>query len=138
MEEAYQKALIVLWELSESKLGCEPDNVYTWVTTVLRRREIDKYRAEKRKGIHVSIDDDSMALGVRSDDDTEELKRIESLFGCHSKSLDLDLKLLFEKHIAGYKYKEIAKMHNLPIGTIRSKLSRACKKVKKSLEVNNG
>jgi RNA polymerase sigma-70 factor (ECF subfamily) len=50
------------------------------------------------------------------------------------RNLDDDQRVPFEMHVKGYKYKEIAKDLNLPIGTVKSRIFLTRKKLSEQLK----
>ncbi|AEM79446.1 RNA polymerase, sigma-24 subunit, ECF subfamily [Thermoanaerobacter wiegelii Rt8.B1] len=62
----------------------------------------------------------------------------------YSEVMDILMKLSYEKravfilkHYYGYKYQEIAKIMNCPVGTVRSRLHNAIKEIMSELERRN-
>jgi RNA polymerase sigma-70 factor (ECF subfamily) len=49
------------------------------------------------------------------------------------RELDDSQRIPFERHVAGYKYKEIAEELNLPIGTVKSRIFLTRKKLSEKL-----
>jgi len=50
------------------------------------------------------------------------------------ENLEEDLRIPFLMYFEGYKYKEIADQFNLPIGTVKSRIFLARKKLMKDLK----
>lgn len=107
----------------------ESTNLKAWLFTIMKNTFINSYRrAVKTNQIMQSNADLAMARAFKDNynDMTESriaakeiLKKIEGL--------DDQYKIPFTKHYNGYKYEEIAKEMQLPLGTIKSRIFLARK-----------
>lgn len=107
----------------------ESTNLKAWLFTIMKNTFINSYRrAVKTNQIMQSNADIAMARAFKDNynDMTESriaakeiLKKIEGL--------DDQYKIPFTKHYNGYKYEEIAKEMQLPLGTIKSRIFLARK-----------
>lgn len=99
-------------------------NINAWAYTIMKNTFINNYRRSKKSNTVV--------------DDSKDLYQLNSLQKTHSinpeadynhgeimttiRQLEDEQRIPFEKHVAGYKYKEIADDMNLPIGTVKSRI----------------
>lgn len=109
---------------------------FTWVYTVTYRTFLDRARKEKRRSSiaqMVPLDENS---GVANSQNTEELA--DSLVGQElSKAFDsldqIHAEVLIIIDVQGSSYEQAAKDLGIPVGTVRSRLSRARLTLKKVL-----
>jgi len=110
-------------------------NCKAWLYRIMKNTFINKYRSDAKRPGHVDYDTvepfiESMKDTRFKDPDTPEDLIIND---CMSDEIDAAMvklpyyfrKVLFLSDIAGYSYKEIADVLSCPIGTVRSRLSRA-------------
>lgn len=115
-------------------------NINAWAYTIMKNTFINNYRRSKKSNTVV--------------DDSKDLYQLNSLQKTHSinpeadynhgeimtaiRQLEDEQRIPFEKHVAGYKYKEIADDMNLPIGTVKSRIFLTRQKLSQKLkEFNN-
>ena len=105
-------------------------NFKAWVFTIMRNIFINQYRRKVKSG---TIFDNSKDLFMLSNATTGE-----STTSNYMTSLELnkqinklsdEYKKPFEMHHEGYKYKEIADQLDIPIGTVKSRIFIARKKL---------
>ena len=105
-------------------------NFKAWVFTIMRNIFINQYRRKVKSG---TIFDNSKDLFLisNSTSNTETPLEMISVKDINSKiaSLSDDYKEPFEMHFAGFKYKEIADKLNIPIGTVKSRIFIARKRL---------
>ena len=109
-----------------------PDNPAAWLTTVARRRLIDRVRRDRRGGEleHIAADlelrDPSPAVARVLEDD-----RLELVFACCHPSLPTDAQLaLTLRSLGGLTTAEIARAFLVPEATMAQRLVRAKRKIK--------
>ncbi len=111
-------------------------NFKGWIFTIMRNIFINNYRQSVRQAtiIDSTIDLYHLNLPQKSGFDSPE--------GSYSvkeiiKTIDLfcdEYRVPFSLHVAGYKYSEISEMLNLPIGTVKSRIFFARKRMQKALK----
>ncbi len=111
-------------------------NFKAWVYTIMKNKFINDYR--KNKKIRNAFGDfnldfcrffsmEKFYLDPDSIHNTKELHR-------NIDSLEDEYRIPFTMFFDGYKYKEIARKLDLPIGTVKSRIFFTRKKLKKSLQ----
>lgn len=111
-------------------------NINAWAYTIMKNTFINNYRRAKKSNTIV--------------DNSKDLYQLNSLQKNHSISPETDYnhgeimtairqledeqRIPFEKHVAGYKYKEIAEEMNLPIGTVKSRIFLSRQKLSNKLK----
>ena len=113
-----------------------PDsNLEGWTYTILKNTFINNYRRSlrhktlnviKKEGVPQSYPYSSVTDNPESIYSSRELEKAID-------KLDDNVKLPFKMHYEGYKYKEIAKSLKLNLGTVKSKIFFARKKLMKQL-----
>lgn len=109
-------------------------NFKAWVFTIMRNIFINQYRrtVKARTIFDHSKDDYVTNLAGKNESNPSNLliaKEIKEQIS----NLDVDYKKPFEMHYLGFKYKEIAKELDIPIGTVKSRIFIARQKLMNSL-----
>ena len=114
-------------------------NFKAWMTTIMRNNFINDYRKKKtRNQVMESVEDFSYLLDNRvSLDNGESVIMRKELQGM-IEELSEDLQMAFSMFLNGYHYAEIAKSANVPIGTIKSRIFFARKKLRARIKENYG
>ena len=113
----------------------EPDtNFKGWMYTIMRNLFINNYRRSVRElnFLDSNFTDYAQIQVAKDDDKFEETYDLKLLYRIINKLPD-DTKQPFMMFVSGLKYKEIAEKMDLPIGTIKSRLHFARKKLQKDL-----
>lgn len=110
-------------------------NFKGWVFTIMRNLFINKYRRDARSAVIVDQSDDLYMLNVAQDSGFESPEGAISAKEIHAvlNSFAAELREPFSLFLAGYKYAEIADRLVLPLGTVKSRIFIARKKLQKSL-----
>lgn len=110
-------------------------NFKGWVFTIMRNIFINNYRRQVRCATVVDTTEDlyhlnlSQESGLSSPEGSFAAKEISVAINTFSQ----EYKLPFTMYIAGYKYAEIAEKMNLPLGTVKSRIFFARKRLQKIL-----
>ena len=109
----------------------ENTNFKGWVLTVMKNIFINNYRKIVRNQTVIDQTEDLYHLNLPQDSgilSPESLCAVNELKDGIER-LPLDLRIPFRMHVEGYKYEEIAESMNLPIGTVKSRIFWARKKL---------
>lgn len=114
-------------------------NFKAWMTTIMRNNFINDYRKLRtRKQVMAPVDDFSYLIENKAGGDSGEsvimMKELNGMVG----ELSEDLQQAFTMFVNGYRYEEIAEKMNAPIGTIKSRIFFARKKLRASVKANYG
>ena len=109
----------------------EGTNFKGWVFTIMRNLSINNYRRGVRAATVVDTTDNLYHLNLSQD---SGLESPEESFGAEEiqaaiNSFSDDYRIPFSMHVAGYKYNEIAEKMDLPLGTVKSRIFFARKKL---------
>lgn len=114
----------------------EKTNLKAWLYTIMKNTFINNYRRTSRKRtIMDNTDDDYFVNSTKkvspiSPDSVLGHKEIERCV----EELNDECKIPFQMHFDGYKYKEIADHLEMPIGTVKSRIFLARKKLTETLK----
>jgi RNA polymerase sigma-70 factor (ECF subfamily) len=110
-------------------------NFKAWTCTIMKNTFINNYHRSLRYTLFCEqskielTHNETLASASDNPDSIYKLKELEKII----ETLDDDLKLPFKMHHQGYKYKDIAKSLTLNIGTVKSRIFVARKKLIKQL-----
>ncbi|MDR1865409.1 MAG: RNA polymerase sigma factor [Bacteroidales bacterium] len=110
-------------------------NLKAWTYTIMKNTFINNYRRTSRQNTIFDSTKDLFFLSQNKDtfniepDSVYREKEINRMI----EQLDGELKVPFKMHMQGYKYKEIAEILGLKIGTIKSRIFFTRKKLAENL-----
>ncbi|MDE6417788.1 MAG: RNA polymerase sigma factor [Duncaniella sp.] len=109
----------------------ENTNFKGWVFTIMRNIFINNYRRATRNATVVDQTEDLYHLNLSQDSGlaTPEGSYAASEITDAINAMSDDYRVPFSMHVAGYKYNEIAEKMNLPLGTVKSRIFFARKKL---------
>ena len=114
----------------------EDTNFKAWMYTVMRNLFINDYRKLVRNQTfvdqtenlyHLNIPQES---GIDSPENSFTLKEINKKINRFND----EYSILFKMHVEGYKYEEIAERVGIPIGTVKSRIFFARKRLQEELK----
>lgn len=106
-------------------------NFKAWIFTVMRNVFINNYRRSARAAVVVDTSEDLYQINVpvegaeSNPDDFFSVKEISAVVN----GFDDDYRIPIMMHLAGYRYAEIAQRIGVPVGTIKSRIFYARKKL---------
>lgn len=109
----------------------EGTNFKGWVFTIMRNIFINNYRRGVRTATVVDTTDNLYLLNLGNEGSMESP---EESFGAAEisaaiKEMDEDFSVPFSMMVSGYKYEEIAEHMGLPLGTVKSRIYYARKRL---------
>ena len=117
--------------LDNEEKYAENTNFKAWVMTIMRNIFINNYRRTQRNATVVDTTDNLYLINLSSE---STLETPEDSFGAGEisdaiREMEEDYRVPFTMHVQGYKYNEIAEKMDLPLGTIKSRIFYARKRL---------
>ncbi len=111
-------------------------NFRGWVFTIMRNTFINGYRKSARNPTMVDHTDDLYFLNLPHGSAVETPEGAVGAQEIHDMVNQLadDLRIPFSLHLAGFKYSEIAERTGIPLGTIKSRIFFARKRLQAALK----
>jgi RNA polymerase sigma-70 factor (ECF subfamily) len=130
LQETLYKALINRDKFQGDK------NLKAWVFTIMKNTFINNYRRNVRSNTIVDSTDNSYFLNLGSESvfQNPESSHSEKEIRKAISELPEDYRIPFEMHTKGYKYKEIAEYLDQPLGSVKSKIFFARKRLMERLK----
>ena len=110
-------------------------NFKGWVFTIMRNIFINNYRKTVRQATIVDTTEDlyhintSQESALETPEGSIAVKEITAVLN----TFDEEFRVPFNMHVAGYKYSEIAEALDLPVGTVKSRIFFARKRLRAAL-----
>lgn len=111
-------------------------NFKGWIFTIMRNIFINNYRQSVRKATVVDQTADLFHLNISQDsglNTPEGSYAVKEIFVALNSFSD-EYRIPFNLFVAGYKYNEIAEKMNLPLGTVKSRIFFARKRLREQLK----
>jgi len=128
-EEARDLAQEIFVRVYKGLKSCAGDDHFmAWMLTMGRNCCIDRLRRLKKRGPDADVDGEDQELPARGPDPEQELQseaRRRLLYRALDKLGRQSREIILLKEIQGLKFQEIADMLGLPLGTVKSRYSRA-------------
>jgi RNA polymerase sigma-70 factor, ECF subfamily len=109
-------------------------SVTTWIFTIARNLRIDRLRREKTS-LYTDIDDyDAESTEVQQDDALSRLQEDGYVAKALAQIPEEQRQLLILSYVEDLPQSEIAKRLQIPLGTVKSRMRLAYRRMKKLLE----
>jgi RNA polymerase sigma-70 factor, ECF subfamily len=132
-EDLVQETMIAVW----SKAGmyvADRGSVTTWIFTIARNLRIDRLRREKTS-LYTDIDDyDAESTEVQQDDALSRLQEDGYVAKALAQIPEEQRQLLILSYVEDLPQSEIAIRLQIPLGTVKSRMRLAYRRMKKLLE----
>lgn len=133
-EEVVQDAFFNIWNKIDT-YQAQKSKLFTWMLNIVRNKAIDKVRSAevRRENKSDSISDLVSILdkGNNYEQNTDTIGLSEIV-----NSLNDDQKFVLEMiYYQGYTHSELSKKHQIPIGTVKSRLRNAIKVLRKKMQL---
>lgn len=113
----------------------ERTNLKAWLYTIMKNTFINNYRRKSKANTIIDQTEDLFYLNTSNRSDSEHPETTYAVREIRKKidQLEDDYRRPFQMHNKGFKYKEIADELNLPIGTVKSRIFLARRKLMNTL-----
>lgn len=110
-------------------------NLRAWLMTIMRNSFINDYRKRQRRQTLNDFTNNNFLIdsGKRSINNDGERSVLLDEINQQIESLEDWVQRPFRMHLAGYKYDEIAESLNVPLGTVKSRIFIARKRLQEQL-----
>ena len=132
-EDAVQEIFLALWQ-SASRFDANKGSEITFIATIARRRLIDGLRKNNKHKILQPIDDAINNDVFQQKSNLEKNAELSLAIGILETLEKKDQELLSLSIYQGYSHVEIAKLLNLPLGTVKTKIRRNLMKIREKIK----
>jgi RNA polymerase sigma factor (sigma-70 family) len=111
-------------------------NLKGWLFTIMRNTFINNYRRNTKRNSFMDTQEEQYIIDKAETYNTFNLGEVKFIRNDIEKAIDKlprDLRITFEMNILGYKYHEIADRLNIPIGTVKTRIFVAKRKLREYL-----
>ncbi len=110
-------------------------NLKGWLYTIMKNSFINNYRRMVRRKTFIDTTDNNFLMDVPGNltENLGEASFVRTDIDAAMNNLPDDLKITFSLNIDGFKYHEIAEKLDIPIGTVKTRIFVAKRKLRKQL-----
>lgn len=114
----------------------EGTNLKGWLYTIMRNSFINNYRRIMRRNTFIDTTDNTFFLDSthHTTENDGENKFLAQDIQDAVETLPEDLRITFELNMEGFKYHEIAEELDIPIGTVKTRIFVAKRRLRKQLK----
>jgi RNA polymerase sigma-70 factor, ECF subfamily len=134
-EEVVQEVMLEVWRTA-SRFDPDRGAAATWVLTIAHRRAVDRVRSEtaaaerEQRAAQVPAAADDVADSVEATLDAELLRR------CLDGLTDMQRESITLAYYGGYTYREVAKLLDTALGTVKSRIRDGLGRLRECLGVS--
>lgn len=132
IEDCVQEAVIEIWK-SAGKFDPERASETTFVAMIARRRYIDRLRQRKRRPTPEPLMDDDLLVGDSNQLTLEQTTEVEQIKPIIAQMRDVQRNVVQLAIFRGYSHGDIARVLNMPLGTVKTHLRRALLAIREQL-----
>lgn len=132
IEDCVQEATIEVWRCA-AKFDPSMASETTFVAMIARRRFIDRLRQRKRRPTPEPLADDDQLAGDPSGPSLETLAEVDRIKPIISQMRDVQRNVVQLAVFRGYSHGDIARVLNMPLGTVKTHLRRALLSIREQL-----
>lgn len=135
-EDCIQEAFISIWR-SGARFDRTRGSVRSWTLSIVRNRAIDALRSKAGKAPKLTFDDDaileSRPSGELTEDEAMRHETASEVRGAISHLPDEQSKCIELAYFGGFSQSEIARMLNVPLGTVKGRMRLGLEKIRGEL-----
>ena len=134
-EEVVQEVMLEVWRTA-SRFDPDRGAAATWVLTIAHRRAVDRVRSQaaaaerEQRAARAATEAGDVADTVEATLDAELLRR------CLDGLSDIQRESITLAYYHGYTYREVAKLLDAPLGTVKSRIRDGLGRLRDCLRVN--
>lgn len=132
-EELAQEALLTVWRKAQS-FSADRGTASAWIFTIARNLRIDETRRDKRAQLYAMVNEFDDVDPDRPDELVSATEHAERVRSAMKELPEEQLEVVKWSFVEGAAHSEIAERLGLPLGTVKSRLRLAMRRMKKSLE----
>ena len=131
-EDIAQESLLVVWRKAP-QFDAKRASPSAWIYTIARNLRIDKLRQDKRAKLFADAVAAEPEDSERPDWEYDALERDQRIHAALRELPDEQFRVVQLSFIEGLPHADIAKVLNLPLGTVKSRLRLAMTKLRNAL-----
>ncbi len=135
-EDCIQETFISIWR-SGARFDRTRGSVRSWTLSIVRNRAIDALRSKAGKAPKLTFDDDaileSRPAEERTDDEAIRHETANEVRSAISQLPEEQSKVIELAYFGGFSQSEIARMLNIPLGTVKGRMRLALEKIRGEL-----
>lgn len=122
--------------VAKQHLWQEGTDLRAWLFTILHNQHVNDVRRSVREGISVAIEDAAPVLTVQPTAmDALQLRDLEAAI---AKLSEEQRQVILLVGLEGMRYEEVAEVLGVPVGTVRSRLSRGRDQLRRLMGMDDG
>ena len=133
-EDAVQEILIELWS-NAGRFNPDFGSEVTFVSTISRRRLIDRLRKKGRAPGISTIDDTPESALVKEGEDVSQYTEMQNVVDVLGEMEPEHQQILSLSVYEGYSHSEIAERLDMPLGTVKTKVRRGLIHIREQLKI---
>ncbi|HEX3860992.1 MAG TPA: sigma-70 family RNA polymerase sigma factor [Stellaceae bacterium] len=106
-----------------------------WLFTILHNQHVNDVRRSVREGINVAIEDAAPVLTVQPN--AMAALQLRDLEAAIAKLSEEQRQVILLVGLEGMRYEEVAEILHVPVGTVRSRLSRGREQLRRMMELGS-
>ncbi len=122
-EDATQEIFVQIWRTSD-RFDPTRAKLITWVMLISRRMLIDRLRRRMVRPNAISLDNGQHDVASPAAQDDEIKEGSETVRRRMNELPDLQREVIERVYLQGYSLREVAEQRGMPVGTVKSALSR--------------
>ncbi len=133
-EDATQEVFVQIWRTSD-RYDPTRAKLVTWVMLISRRMLIDRLRRRMVRPTAASLDEGLHDTSALSAQDSEVKEGSATVRRRMNELPELQREVIERVYLQGYSLREVAEKRNMPVGTIKSALSRGLSRLREKFGI---
>lgn len=133
-EDATQEVFVQIWRTAD-RYDPTRAKLVTWVMLISRRMLIDRLRRRMVRPTSISLDEGQHDVADTTSQDQDVREGSASVRRRMSELPELQREVIERVYLQGYSLREVADQRNMPVGTIKSALSRGLARLREKFGI---